>query len=657
MPDSTYFRQPATQTMLLDIMFIWCKLNPDVGYRQGMHELLGIVLWVVERDAIQEGAGSGREKDELLKQLCAARYIEHDTFTLFGLIMQNAKAFYDPGAQGGKAMRSTEESPMLVRCRRIFDNILPRLDAGLSEHLHSIDVVPQIFLMRWTRLLFGREFSFDDTLPLWDLLFAEDPSLELVDYISVAMLLRIRWELMQADANEALALVLRYPSPAADAPAQTFVDDAVYLTQHANEEGGTHIVKSRTGRAPPLIARVARPSSPPHAIPGSPAMRITRPSSAMGSPSRSSNTGSQSLETVFSDAARTMYSRTQRLGISRALRDTVGDIRRNVQQGLQSGRSSPARQALFVPTDRIDRPEKVGYQALMDRISRLEARNKALGTMLESAVAELWACQKEKIEISKSKEAKQDEEAHEKAKETEEKLSVAIAKVQFVQVYLEDSTIPLPVEDAAGNDNEKDDLLFDADAVRDEHDETVPEATMPAPAPALLAPGEKTPQQQPPSRVPVEPSTTTPRKASVAATAASKPSSTLAIPQQEDHPAPLSASQAFIAHRTRPSIEHSSFSWMLGQDSATAKADFAASSARSTGPPSAQRRSKGFLFGDEEEDALSSSPSKAGGGPFLRRGSGDMKEKKKPKGKREKEGKVDEEEGDEGIDLGPLGGA
>ena len=44
------------------------------------------------------------------------------------------------------------------------------------------------------RLLFGREFAFDDMLPMWDLLFAADPTLHLVDFVSIAMLLRIRWQ-------------------------------------------------------------------------------------------------------------------------------------------------------------------------------------------------------------------------------------------------------------------------------------------------------------------------------------------------------------------------------------------------------------------------------------------------------------------------------
>jgi TBC1 domain family protein 5 len=43
-------------------------------------------------------------------------------------------------------------------------------------------------------LLFGREFPFEELLEVWDVLFAEDPDLHLVDLICVAMLLRIRWK-------------------------------------------------------------------------------------------------------------------------------------------------------------------------------------------------------------------------------------------------------------------------------------------------------------------------------------------------------------------------------------------------------------------------------------------------------------------------------
>lgn len=128
--------------MLLDILFIYTKLNPDVGYRQGMHELLAPIVWVVERDSTQEDGMGG---------LLDPGYIEHDTFTLFAQVMRTAKSFYDPGhpSQPTRAGRRPvdNESAMLVRSRRIFSHLLPQYDPGLYAHLEELDISPQLFLM------------------------------------------------------------------------------------------------------------------------------------------------------------------------------------------------------------------------------------------------------------------------------------------------------------------------------------------------------------------------------------------------------------------------------------------------------------------------------------------------------------------------------
>ena len=145
MPDNTYFRQPDTQKMLLDILFIFCKLNPDVGYRQGMHEVLAPILWVVERDAVdpkEAGVDNRTQHKDLLLDMCNSHFIEHDTFTLFGLVMQNAKAYYEPSKT-----KQSDDSPMLVKCRHIFDKLLPKADPELADHLKEIEVAPQMFLM------------------------------------------------------------------------------------------------------------------------------------------------------------------------------------------------------------------------------------------------------------------------------------------------------------------------------------------------------------------------------------------------------------------------------------------------------------------------------------------------------------------------------
>jgi len=197
MPENLYFREHTTQNMLLDILFIYCKLNRDVGYRQGMHEVLAPIVWIVSRDAIDpKSLGDQRAVlDDTMVLNLDQDHVEHDAFSLFGAIMQTVKTFYEMGINNEPTTSGLlNNSPIVERSKRIHENYLFHADPELAEHLTAIEILPQIFLIRWVRLLFGREFPFEDVLALWDILFAEDPRLDLVDLISVSMLLRIRWQ-------------------------------------------------------------------------------------------------------------------------------------------------------------------------------------------------------------------------------------------------------------------------------------------------------------------------------------------------------------------------------------------------------------------------------------------------------------------------------
>jgi TBC1 domain family member 5 len=156
MPEEPYFRQAKTQRMLLDILFIFCKMNQDVGYRQGMHELLAPILWVVENDALNivdmqiEHLGV----DEQILDMLSANFLEHDAFTIFSLLMQSAKSFYELGdldkrtsTISGLENNQSGTSPIVDRSKRIHEIYLASLDPELADHLTAIEVLPQIFLM------------------------------------------------------------------------------------------------------------------------------------------------------------------------------------------------------------------------------------------------------------------------------------------------------------------------------------------------------------------------------------------------------------------------------------------------------------------------------------------------------------------------------
>lgn len=196
MPEISYFREPQTQSMLLDILFVYCKLNKDIGYRQGMHEVLAPIVWVISCDAVNdEGQSLSADLDHEVCSNLDQAFIEHDAFTLFGIIMQTVKTFYETGSTNGSTTSGLlNNSPIMERSKRIHEHYLHHTDPELAEHLTDIEVLPQIFLIRWIRLLFGREFPFEEVLALWDMLFAEDPQLDLIDLVAVSMLLRIRWQ-------------------------------------------------------------------------------------------------------------------------------------------------------------------------------------------------------------------------------------------------------------------------------------------------------------------------------------------------------------------------------------------------------------------------------------------------------------------------------
>jgi TBC1 domain family protein 5 len=151
MPDEPYFRNYETQKMLLDILFIYCKINQDIGYRQGMHELLAPVLWVVQKDALtpldlMESMSADDSRKPMMNMLNAS-FVEHDSFTLFSLMMRTAKSFYELSEP--KKIHDDQQGsfPIVERSKRIHEVLLAQLDPELASHLTQIEILPQIFLM------------------------------------------------------------------------------------------------------------------------------------------------------------------------------------------------------------------------------------------------------------------------------------------------------------------------------------------------------------------------------------------------------------------------------------------------------------------------------------------------------------------------------
>ncbi|KAL8689531.1 MAG: hypothetical protein Q9218_004818 [Villophora microphyllina] len=563
MPENLYFREPPTQAMLLDILFIYCKLNRDVGYRQGMHEVLAPIVWVVSRDAIDVEKPDDTEKDQSLEpglrsECLDARFIEHDAFTLFGIIMQTVKSFYEIGSSSQAVPSSTpSNSPIVERSRQIHEVYLRQADPELAEHLTAIEILPQIFLIRWIRLLFGREFPLDQVLTLWDVLFAADPTLDLIDLVCVSMLLRIRRQLLNADYSEALTSLLRYPEPSAAHGPSTFVSDALYMHQNTIRDGAVHIMDKYSVKSSDVDDATARRKSKP----GKKVKRTEHSEAHRSfSPGASAVRALQEhggIEKIMQEAAKGVYSRGEKWGVNKALRGAM--------EGLQSGNNPPRRQPDGSRWSLDSGSQTPNVSKLTHDIKVLEQRSKGLAVLLENAIEELWLQQRQY--------------AKEKDDDSTNALSLAIAKIQFVQVYLENPTMPFTTENA---DSQPGAAATQGEANKDN---TTPGKAIEAPPNAPEGVSEQR-QASTASPMVTDPN---PNEAAITENVSS-------TDYASEIPRPKSRPQPAAFHRPRPSLAQSSFSWMLGEDQR--KSSFV-----SPKPFPVERRAArekaGFLFGED----------------------------------------------------------
>lgn len=146
MPEHDYFRSAIVQEQMLDILFIYSKLNDDIGYRQGMHEIVAPILWVVSRDAVKANVAETSEDDKHMLEVLDPAYIEHDTFSLFQAIMHSARAWYELGEDAG-APGLKVNAPIIEKSRMIQEGLLMEVDPQLAKHLKNVKILPQVFLM------------------------------------------------------------------------------------------------------------------------------------------------------------------------------------------------------------------------------------------------------------------------------------------------------------------------------------------------------------------------------------------------------------------------------------------------------------------------------------------------------------------------------
>lgn len=231
------FCRDNVKELLTNVLFAWAKLHPSLSYKQGMNELLAILVFVGFAETEPFSTENISEKSaHYLRILNSRVHLEADCFWMFSKLMdRGVKELFNSvlnrppqKQQKGKNLFSwseeedkndlvgqdkTEEqnaSSVLKRCHRIHHRYLQAIDRELYDHLEAQSVEPQMHLLRWIRCLLSREFHLADVLLIWDSIFSKvgvaldnrnvkmtgvidfNKDLVLLDFLCVSMIIFVR---------------------------------------------------------------------------------------------------------------------------------------------------------------------------------------------------------------------------------------------------------------------------------------------------------------------------------------------------------------------------------------------------------------------------------------------------------------------------------
>ncbi|KAL5107475.1 TBC1 domain family member 15 [Taenia crassiceps] len=133
---TTLFRDNSAGalTRLYNILMTYTFYNPDLGYFQGMNDLLAVILSVIDG--------------------------EEDAFWCFAGLLDRVSDHFSND--------SSSLSGQFVGLFKLIEILMPRF----AQFLREKEATSMSFCFRWFLIIFKREFSYDDIKILWETLFS-----------------------------------------------------------------------------------------------------------------------------------------------------------------------------------------------------------------------------------------------------------------------------------------------------------------------------------------------------------------------------------------------------------------------------------------------------------------------------------------------------
>jgi hypothetical protein len=145
------------------LLYIYAKINKDVGYIQGMNEIIAPIYYCYSLD-----------------KTCDMENIEADTFWSFSSLMEDIKKHFiniNDKQKGGICDKIN-----------LFELMVSKIHKDIFIKFRNNNIRIFQFAFQWINLFFSQQFILPDLIRIWDTIFCEDDRYDFVYYFGLAIL-------------------------------------------------------------------------------------------------------------------------------------------------------------------------------------------------------------------------------------------------------------------------------------------------------------------------------------------------------------------------------------------------------------------------------------------------------------------------------------
>lgn len=202
-PDVPLFRNDNIRQALSRLLYIWAMRHPASSYVQGINDLATplVAVFLSEYfDSQVDKVLNGSILDDLTQVIL--EQVEADVYWCLTSLLAGIQDHY------------TQDQPGVQRMVMRLEELVTRMDVGLTTHLKETGVIFIQFAFRWMNCLLLREFKLESIIRFWDTYLSEgDGGFETFHvYVCAAFLCQFSTEVRAMEFDELFGFMQNIPT-------------------------------------------------------------------------------------------------------------------------------------------------------------------------------------------------------------------------------------------------------------------------------------------------------------------------------------------------------------------------------------------------------------------------------------------------------------